>query len=113
MRWNYLKDFSPTERKFEWQCGTAIKSIWEGVIQIRPSGVRVKKPDVFQALVALVQTPIIGKYKRKLSVREAARLQSFPDSFISDHNMRQAYKQFGNSVNVKVVKEIFKKLGGF
>ena len=107
-KWNNLKDFTPTERKFEWQCGTTIKSIWEGVIQIRPSGVRVKKPDIFQALVALVQTPIIGKYKRKLSVREAARLQSFPDSFIPDDNMQQAYKQFGNSVNVKVVKEIFK-----
>lgn len=109
-KWNNLKDFTPTERKFEWQCGTTIKSIWEGVIQIRPSGVRVKKPDIFQALVALVQTPIIGKYKRKLSVREAARLQSFPDSFIPDDNMQQAYKQFGNSVNVNVVKEIFKLL---
>ncbi len=109
-KWNNLKDFTPTEQKFEWQCGTTIKSIWEGVIQIRPSGVRVKKPDIFQALVALVQTPIIGKYKRKLSVREAARLQSFPDTFIPDENMQQAYKQFGNAVNVKVVKEIFAKL---
>ncbi|MGN1277945.1 MAG: DNA cytosine methyltransferase [Candidatus Onthovivens sp.] len=107
---NNLKDFTPTEQKFEWQCGTSIKSIWEGVIQIRPSGVRVKKPDIFQALVALVQTPIIGKYKRKLSVREAARLQSFPDSFIPDDNIQQSYKQFGNSVNVNVVKEIFKQL---
>lgn len=109
-KWNNLKGFTPTEQKFEWQCGTSIKSIWEGVIQIRPSGVRVKKPDIFQALVALVQTPIIGKYKRKLSVREAARLQSFPDTFIPDNNIQQAYKQFGNSVNVNVVKEIFKKL---
>ena len=109
-KWNNLKGFTPTEQKFEWQCGTSIKSIWEGVIQIRPSGVRVKKPDIFQALVALVQTPIIGKYKRKLSVREAARLQSFPDSFIPDENKQQAYKQFGNSVNINVVKEIFNKL---
>ena len=78
------------------------------MIQIRPSGVRVKKPDIFQALVALVQTPIVGKYRRKLSVREAARLQSFPDSFIPDENKQQAYKQFGNSVNINVVKEIFR-----
>lgn len=109
-KWKYLKGFTPTEQKFEWQCGTSISSIWEGVIQIRPSGVRVKKPDIFQALVALVQTPIIGKYKRKLSIREAARLQSFPDSFIPDENKQQAYKQFGNSVNINVVKEIFKKM---
>lgn len=109
-KWNNLKGFTDTEKKFEWQCGRNIESIWEGVIQIRPSGVRVKKPDIFQALVALVQTPIIGKYKRKLSVREAARLQSFPDSFLPDDNLQQAYKQFGNAVNVKVVSEIFKQL---
>ena len=109
-KWKNLKGFTPTEQKFEWQCGKSIKSIWEGVIQSRPSGIRVKKPDIFQALVALVQTPIVGKYKRKLSVREAARLQSFPDSFIPDDNKQQAYKQFGNSVNVNVVKEVFKKL---
>lgn len=109
-KWNNLEDFTPTERKFEWQCGKSIKTLWEGIIQIRPSGVRVKKPDNFQALVALVQTPIIGKYKRKLSVREAARLQSFPDSFIPDSSKQQAYKQLGNSVNVKVLIEIFKEL---
>lgn len=109
-KWNNLKGFTDTEKKFEWQCGTNIKNIWEGVIQIRPSGVRVKKPDIFQALVALVQTPIVGKYKRKLSVKEAARLQSFPDSFIPDENKQQAYKQFGNAVNVEVVKKVFEQL---
>ena len=109
-KWDYLVDFTPTERKFEWQCGANINSVWEGVIQIRPSGVRVKKPDIFQALVALVQTPIIGRYRRKLSIREAARLQSFPDSFVPDSNRMQAYKQFGNSVNVKVLQTIFEKL---
>ncbi len=109
-KWNDLEDFTPTERKFEWQCGKTIDTIWEGVIQIRPSGVRVKKPDIFQALVALVQTPIIGRYKRKLSVREAARLQSFPDTFIPDENRQQAYKQLGNSVNVKVLEMIFEQL---
>ena len=109
-KWNYLKGFTDTEKKFEWQCGTSVSSIWEAVIQFRPSGVRVKKPDIFQALVALVQTPIIGKYKRRLSVREAARLQSFPDDFIPDCNKQQAYKQFGNSVNVKVLEEIFERL---
>ena len=109
-KWKNLMDFTPTERKFEWQCGKSINSVFDGIIQIRPSGVRVKKPDTFQALVALVQTPIIGKYKRRLSIREAARLQSFPDSFIPDTNKQQAYKQLGNSVNVKVLEEIFKEL---
>lgn len=103
-QYNNLKDFTPTQRKFEWQAGDSIDSLWEGLIQIRPSGVRVKKPTCCPSLVALVQIPIIGKYQRRLTVREAARLQSFPDSFIPNSNDQQAYKQFGNAVNVEVIK---------
>ncbi len=103
-QYNYLKDFTPTQRKFEWQAGDSIDTLWDGLIQIRPSGVRVKKPTCFPALVALVQIPIIGKYKRRLTVREAARLQSFPDDFKPNKNDQQAYKQFGNAVNVDVIK---------
>lgn len=108
-KYNNLKDFTATHHKFEWQCGRNISSIWEGVIQFRPSGIRVKLPNNFQALVAMVQIPVIGKYKRRMSVKEAARLQSFPVDreerpFIPDDNRQQAYKQFGNSVNVEVIR---------
>lgn len=102
--YNNLKDFTPTQRKFEWQAGNSINSVWEGLIQFRPSGIRVKKPTCFPALVALVQIPIIGKYKRRLTIREAARLQSFSDGFKPNKNDQQAYKQFGNAVNVKVIQ---------
>ncbi len=47
-----------------------------------------------------------NKNPRKLTPREAARLQGFPDSFkilVSDN---QAYKQFGNSVCVPVIKAL-------
>lgn len=109
-RYNNLRDFTPTQKKFEWQAGDSIKTLWDGVIQFRPSGIRVKKPNCFPALVALVQIPIIGKYKRRLTVREAARLQSFPDSFVPNKNDQQAYKQFGNAVNVDVIKYMAEKL---
>lgn len=109
-KYNYLKNFAPTHRKLEWQAGNSIKSLWDGIIQFRPSGIRVKKPTCFPALVAMVQIPIIGKYKRRLTVREAARLQSFPDSFIPNQNDQQAYKQFGNAVNVDVIKMMAEKL---
>ncbi len=109
-KYNYLKDFSPTHKKMEWQAGDSIKSLWDGLIQFRPSGIRVKKPTCFPALVAMVQIPIIGKYKRRLTVREAARLQSFPDTFIPNKNDQQAYKQFGNAVNVDVIKIMTEKL---
>ena len=46
----------------------------------------------------------VESLKRRLTIREAARLQSFPDSFIFDSNDHQAYKQFGNAVNVNVIK---------
>ena len=82
-KYNDLKDFTPTQRKMEWQAGTNINSVWEGVIQLRPSGVRIKVPTCFPALVAIVQIPIIGRYKRRLTVEESAALQSF-SRFISN-----------------------------
>lgn len=109
-KWNDLNGFTPTERKFEWQAGESIKSIWDGFIQYRPSGIRVKRPDSFPALVAIVQIPIIGKYKRRLTPREAARLQSFPDEFMPNTNEHQAFKQFGNAVNVNCVKFLAEQL---
>lgn len=35
---------------------------------------------------------------RTISVREAARLQSFPDGFIFEGSMNPAFKQIGNAV---------------
>lgn len=47
---------------------------------------------------------------RKLSTRECARVQGFPDHFIIDENDNQAYKQFGNSVAVNVLIEILAEI---
>ena len=96
-----------THKKFEWQAGKSIKSVFEGIIQFRTSGVRVKQATVFPALVAMVHIPIIGKQKRYITPRECANLQSFPSDFIIDSNIRLAYKQFGNAVNVEVIHRIF------
>ena len=103
-KWNNLEDLTPTHKKFEWQSGNKIKSVFEGLIQFRPSGIRVKAPTSFPALVAVVQTSVIGKYERKLTPRECARLQDFDDTFIIDSVDKNSYKQFGNSVNIKVVE---------
>lgn len=51
-----------------------------------------------------------GKNPRKLTPREAARLQGFPDSFIIPVGDSQAYKQFGNSVAVPVIKAVAKEV---
>lgn len=52
----------------------------------------------------LIEQP--NKNPRKLSPREAARLQGFPDSFKIVVSDNQAYKQFGNSVAVPVIEAI-------
>jgi len=50
------------------------------------------------------------KNPRMLTPRECARLQGFPDSFIIPVSDTQAYKQFGNSVPVNVIKAIAKNM---
>jgi DNA (cytosine-5)-methyltransferase 1 len=47
---------------------------------------------------------------RKLTPREAARLQGFPEEFKIPVSDNQAYKQFGNSVAVPVIYAIAKNL---
>ena len=96
--------FNGAKAKLEWQAGERAKpDMWENILQFRPSGVRVKKPTYFPALVAITQTSIVGKLRRRLTPRETARLQSFPDTYKLHPNDRIAYKQLGNSVNVDVV----------
>jgi len=47
---------------------------------------------------------------RTISVREAARLQSFPDGFIFSGTMNPAFKQIGNSVPPLMSKAIAEKM---
>ncbi len=44
-----------------------------------------------------------GKNPRKITPREAARLQGFPENYIIPVSDTQSYKQFGNSVAVPVI----------
>ena len=47
---------------------------------------------------------------RRLTEREYARLQGFPDSFEIPVSMTQAYKQLGNAVTVPVVKSLAREV---
>lgn len=47
---------------------------------------------------------------RKLTPRECARLQGFPDSFKIPVSDTQAYRQFGNSVPVNVIEKVAEQM---
>lgn len=47
-----------------------------------------------------------GKNPRRLTPRECARLQGFPDTFQIPVSDTQAYRQFGNSVVVPLMEEV-------
>ena len=103
-----VKDFPPSRRKLEWQAQN-LGSLWECLMHFRPSGLRAKPPTYVPALVAITQTSIIGRYRRRLTPREAARLQGFPDEFsFADQPDAKTYRQLGNAVNVGAVWNIFK-----
>lgn len=51
-----------------------------------------------------------GKNPRKLTPREAARLQGYPDSFKIVVSDTQAYKEFGNSVPVNMINAVAQEM---
>jgi DNA (cytosine-5)-methyltransferase 1 len=100
----------PTHRKFEWQAGADYDNIYQCIIQFRPSGVRVKRPDKFSTLVAMNHPQIVGKYKRRLTPDETKLLQTFPKNFKLHPQDGIALKQLGNAVNVEIVKIVINEM---
>ena len=112
-KWNfYSEKFPASRRKFEWQAQDS-KTLWENVMHFRPSGIRAKRPTYLPALVAITQTSIIGPRGRKLSVREAARLQGLPEWFTFGNQADKAsFKQLGNGVSVGAVWHVVRTTVG-
>lgn len=59
------------------------------------------------------QVAVINHRIRKLTPREYARLQGFPDSYEVIVSNRQAYKQFGNAVTVNVARALADRIKVF
>lgn len=61
---------------------------------------------------AEILIPQDGNNPRRLTPRECARLQGFPDSFVIPVSDTQAYRQFGNSVVVPLMANVAKLVVG-
>lgn len=64
--------------------------------------------DSYASTIIANRTPKLWDIERRLSVRESARLQGFPEAFRIPVSDAQGYKQFGNSVSVPVLADITK-----
>lgn len=109
-----MLDRNKLYQKFEWNCGNDVDDIRDAIVQVRQSGIRVKRADFFPSLVAMVNKPIVWDSEkdrfRYITEREAANLQNFRRAFRLAKGGRTAYRQLGNAVNVKVLRILAKKL---
>lgn len=68
------------------------------------------KIDGFSRTITKSGRYIHPEYNRLISVREAARIQSFPDDFMFCGSTIQMYQQIGNAVPVKMAQAIAEKI---
>lgn len=107
-----IRAFPSSLQKLEWNCKGDRRTVWDKVIQFRASGVRVKRPTMAPALIAMTttQVPIIAAERRYMTVRECSRLQSLGDLKHLPQQSTAAYRAFGNAVNAQLVTLIAKSL---
>jgi DNA (cytosine-5)-methyltransferase 1 len=113
-----IKEFHSSFQKLEWNCQekdplTEDRNIRNYIIQIRPSGVRVKRLTTAPSLVAMTSTqvPIIAWENRYMTPTECKRLQSMEAIELPDSDT-MAYKALGNAINVRVAELVANALVG-
>lgn len=108
---NMLSSF----QKMEWNAQGEERDIDNFVLQVRASGLRIKRPTTSPSLIAFTQTqvPILGSNltgkRRYMTPAECAELQSLGDIQLPAADL-DAYKALGNAVNARVVKAIAERL---
>ncbi len=105
-----LRTFPKSRQKFEWQAQDSPRDLTKCLLHLRPSGIRVKRMTYTPALVAMAQTPLLGPLGRRMTPKETAQLQGFPDWFTFDHQSdTRSYRQLGNAINVGAAYYAFRK----
>ncbi|MHA7280529.1 DNA (cytosine-5-)-methyltransferase [Arthrobacter sp. MDT2-2] len=102
-------------QKFEWNVQGGVRRIDKYVLQVRASGIRVKRTSTSPSLIAMTQTqvPILGAEiagkRRYMTPTECASLQSLGEITLPPNDL-DAYKALGNAVNARVVRAIAEPL---
>ena len=99
--WNYLQEYAKKHKEKGNGFGFGLTDL-NGIS--RTMSARYYKDG------AEILIPQEGKNPRRLTPRECARLQGFPDSFIIPVSDNQAYKQFGNSVVAPLIQTVGKNI---
>ncbi len=100
--WNFLQDYAEKHRAAGNGFGFGLVT---GDSITRTLSARYYK-DGSEILLAQGK----GKRPRKLTPRECARLMGFPDTFKIPVSDTQAYRQFGNSVVMPVIRAVAKTI---
>ncbi len=103
-----IVEFPSSFQKLEWNCQGDSRIIRDNVVQIRASGVRVKRPTTAPSLVAMTSTqvPIITWEGRYMTPDECKRLQSMEDLRFLPERSGKAYEALGNAINVDVASQV-------
>ena len=107
-RWDYLRDFPASRRKFEWQAQDAA-SLDETIMHLRRPGSAPSEPPTSRPS-SRSPRPASWATAPRLSPREVARLQGLPEWFdFGDQPDAATYKQMGNGVNVGAAYHVFRE----
>jgi DNA (cytosine-5)-methyltransferase 1 len=117
---NQIKAFPSSFQKLEWNCQEPNpldedRRLGLYVIQVRPSGVRVKRPNTAPSLVAMTttQVPIIMWEGRYMTLMECKSLQSMETLRFLPDKLDEAYAALGNAVNVHIAQLVAESLVGY
>ena len=114
---NFYKTYSPEKNIFG-EIDLLNKPIQIGKVNKGGQGERIYHPEGHAITLSAYGGGAgskTGLYKindkiRKLSPRECARLQGYPEAFIYPKSVPEAHKQFGNSVSINVLQYIVKEI---
>ena len=99
--WNYLQEYSKKHKEKGNGFGFGMTDL-NGISRTMSARYYKDKAEIL--------IPQESKNPRRLTPRECARLQGFPDTFIIPVSDNQAYKQFGNSVVTPLIQAVGKNI---